>query len=909
MRAVGVYTAVLSLVTASLVGAGLAAPPPAEALTPPVAITADELPSWQTNGIVWALAESGGVVFAGGTFSAVRPPGAAAGTEERSAVNFAALDAATGEPTDCALSFTVGSGTATVRALAVSPDGRTLYAGGLFGAVNGVPVSSLAAIDIDSCTPRSDFRPSVNATVRSLAVTDDTVYLGGDFTSVGGQPRRHFAAVSTSGAALPWRADADEPGRAVELTPDGDKVLLGGDFFTIDGADSHALAVVDARTGEVVKNYPLGFIPRTSVVKDITTDATGFYTANEGTGGGVFDGRIALDLDSLEQRWRDTCLGATQALVVYKSVLYSGSHAHDCSSMGAFPNQERRHLLAESVDDPTLLGWFPDTNDGIGEQIGPRAMTLSSSGSTDYLWVGGEFTTVGGGRQQGLTRFASGPDTGAPSVPQTEVASVRPGEVTVRWQSSLDLDDSELTYRVYRNGSSEPVHTTSGSSLPWARPQLTFTDTDVSPGSTYTYRVTASDGANTSEASAPRTVTAAATAESYPEQVVADGAQLYWRYDEPSGTYAADASGADDSGVHRGGPERAAAPGALPGGGTAVGHDGTDSYTYSDRRHDSPSAYTIETWFRTDTTEGGMLAGFGDRVLQPSATHDKHLYMTDDGRLVFGVFSGWARTVSTSAAYNDGAWHHVAATQGADGMRLYVDGEQQAADAQITDSRRSPGYWRFGGDSLENWPDRPSSDHFRGQLDESAVYPSALGADRIAAHHRVGTASADTAVTLQPVADTYVNEAAPNANHGTHQQLAVRGSPGYVSYLRFALPDAPPGQQLKAATLRVRTSSDAAAGSTDDIRIVPVTGRWSESETTYGSRPALAEEPLGTLRGATATSTTYSTALDTGALTAALGEDLDLALTCEGGDSLWLYARESTGNGTVPQLLLTFGAS
>lgn len=74
------------------------------------------------------------------------------------------------------------------------------------------------------------------------------------------------------------------------------------------------------------------------MVKDIATDATGFYTGNEGTGGGVFDGRIALDLGDFNQRWRDTCLGATQAVLPYQNVLYSASHAHDCSSVGEYPD-------------------------------------------------------------------------------------------------------------------------------------------------------------------------------------------------------------------------------------------------------------------------------------------------------------------------------------------------------------------------------------------------------------------------------------------------------------------------------------------------------------------------------------------------------------------------------------------
>ncbi|NEE51858.1 hypothetical protein G3M55_45555, partial [Streptomyces sp. SID8455] len=325
--------------------------------------------------------------------------------------------------------------------------------------VNGEGVSNFAAIDTATCTVRSNFKIAVSATVRALAVTSDTVYLAGDFTSVGGQSRSHFAAVSTGASLLPFTANADEVARAIEVTPDGQNVLLGGDFFRINGTTTHALAVVDATTGQLTKSYA-GFIHNNSTVQDITTDATGFYTGNEGTGGGVFDGRIALNLSDFQQRWRDTCLGATQAVAVYSGVLYSGSHAHDCSSMGAFPDQPRKHLLAQSVDDPTLLPWFPDTNDGIGEPVGPRVMAQTAKDDRHYLWVGGEFTTVNSAPQQGLTRFSDAPDTGAPWVPNVSLSTLNPGKIEVNWQTSFDTDDGELTYRIYKDGSNTPIHTT-----------------------------------------------------------------------------------------------------------------------------------------------------------------------------------------------------------------------------------------------------------------------------------------------------------------------------------------------------------------------------------------------------------------------------------------------------------------
>ncbi|SHL09983.1 LamG-like jellyroll fold domain-containing protein [Actinacidiphila paucisporea] len=738
MRKWPVFAAAAILAAATL---GALSSPSATALQPPVGLTADNLSTYQTNGVVWAVAQAGGIVYTAGTFSAIRPAGSAAGTNETAVANFAAFDAATGQPAGCQLNFTVGSNNATVRALAVSPDGHTLYAGGFFGQVNGVGVSSLAAIDLHTCTVDSTFHPGVSSTVRAIQATSDTVFFGGDFASVNSQARSRYAAVSTAGALLPWAPTADDAGRALALTPDGQDAILGGDFNTVDGVNSHSLAVVDSATGALVKAYPTGFIDATSVTKDIVVDpaSNSFYTANEGTGGGVFDGRIRFSLSDFGQVWRDTCLGATQTVAVYQTVLYSGSHAHDCSSMGEYPDSVRKHLLGESVDDPHLLAWFPDTNDGIGEKIGPRVMALASSGGTDYLWVGGEFTTVNGVAQQGLTRFASGPDTGAPSLPQTSVTSIDPGSVKVSWQSSTDNDDGVLTYRVYRNGGTTPVYTVTGSSLPWIRPQLTYTDTNVTPGVKYTYRVSASDGTNTSAQSPNASATVPATAEAYPTRVLADGATLYWRDDAASGSYNADSSSGDDSGISVGGPVHGVTPGAVPGS-KAYTFNGSTQWTYSDRLHPTPAQYSIETWFRTTTTSGGKLMGFGNNSTHPSGNYDKHIYMTDSGRLIFGVYTGATRIVTSPGAYNDGAWHLAVATQGADGMKLYVDGVLQAADPTVTTSQNYAGYWRIGYDNLGGWPSQPTSSYFAGSTDETAVYPTVLTPAQIAGHYALGTA-------------------------------------------------------------------------------------------------------------------------------------------------------------------------
>ncbi|MEO3752325.1 DNRLRE domain-containing protein [Streptomyces sp. B6B3] len=904
------------LLTAGALGSITGASAPS-ALTPPLSMTADTLPTWQTNGIVYSMAEANGVVFVGGTFSTIRPPGAAPGTQEQEAVNFVAFDAATGQPTDCELSFTVGSGTAQVRALAVSPDKETLYVGGTFGTV-GTPsgsagASSVAAIDIDSCT-RVSFGPAANGIVRSIAATEDRVYLGGDFTEMSGESHSRFAAVDTSGEVLDWEADADEVGKAVEVTPDGQHVLLGGDFFEVNNASTHGLAVVSADTGDVEQTYSNSFIGNSSTIQDITTDENGFYVGAEGSGGGVFDGRIALSLDTFDEVWRDTCLGATQGLAVHQEVLYSAHHAHDCSSMGEFPDQPRYHLFGQSVFDPQLLGWFPNTNDGLGEALGPRVLAVAEDvpdESRDFLWVGGGFTTVNGVSQWGLTRFASSPDNGDPSVPETHAASIRPGEIDLTWRASQDMDDSLITYNVYRDGGSQPIHTVSEESLPWSRPQLTFTDTGIPAGESHSYRITATDGAgNVSALSPPVTAVSATSSQPYVDAVLADDPLLYWRYDEPANDFASDASGNGNSGVHKLGVDPGTTPPAVQGPNAAAAtYDGVDSYTYGDDVVSGVTRFSLETWFRTTSTEGGKLIGLGDRINQESYSHDNNVYMLDDGELQFTVYNGSYRTATSDDEYNDGEWHHLVASVGSAGMELYVDGERVDRNTRITSGRNLNGYyWHTGGDSLDRFPNQPDSDYFAGQLDETAIYGSQLSGSRVDAHYEAASAPTDTVTQVTASADTYVNGSATTTNYGGHQQLAVRGSSPYESYLSFDLPTAPEGTVLKGAALRVRVGSEAISGSTDSFQVVPITGDWTESGTTYATRPSLGEPPVGTLSSPDAAGGVYTVPLDTATVAAGLGGSTDMALVGGGTDSLWLYSSEASQTGYQPELVLTFGS-
>lgn len=99
-----------------------------------------------------------------------------------------------------------------------------------------------------------------------------------------------------------------------------------------------------------------------------------------------------------------------------------------------------------------------------------------------------------------------------------------------------------------------------------------------------------------------------------------------------------------------------------------------------------------------------------------------------------------------------------------------------------------------------------------------------------------------------------------------------------------------------------------AAGTTDTVSAVPVTGAWTENGTTYDNRPGTGSAALGSFPGIPDGSAVHTTALDPAALTGALGGSYGLALTGSGTDALWLWSSEAAADEGTPRLTLTFGA-
>ncbi len=348
---------------AVVAGLGLVASAPAQADTAPPAgtpatVSADGLPTWQVNGVVWAQEVVGNNVFVGGSFSAARPPGVAAGgAGEVAAGNFFAYDLSTGNRV-ASMAHSVNGQMLTVRK---SPDGSRVYIGGDFTTVDGQPRNHIAAFNGTTGALITSFSPSISGQVRALAVSTTTVYAGGTFSKVGSSTRGRLAAFNpTNGALLSWAPTADDyKVSAMVMTPDNTKVVVGGSFSTLSGVPANGMGAVDATTGATLpwaanQTVRDGGSDKGGITS-LSADANQVYGSGFAFGSGQFEGAFAADPATGAIRWANDCHGDTYDTFPVGRRLYTVSHAHNCGTIGGFPQTDpwsinMRHALAFTTD-------------------------------------------------------------------------------------------------------------------------------------------------------------------------------------------------------------------------------------------------------------------------------------------------------------------------------------------------------------------------------------------------------------------------------------------------------------------------------------------------------------------------------------------------------------------------------
>ncbi len=364
-----------------------------------------------------------------------------------------------------------------------------------------------------------------------------------------------------------------------------------------------------------------------------------------------------------------------------------------------------------------------------------------------------------------------------------------------------------------------------------------------------------------------------APADAYGAAVFTLDPTLYYRLGESSGSVAKDSGQQGNPGIYNGNVTLGT-PGAIKGTADTSAlflNGGVASGTAAS----GPTTYSTQIWFNTTTTNGGKLTGFGSSQTGNSSSYDRHVYMQNDGTLVFGTYTGQLNTITSPKSYNDGKWHQVTATQSSAGMKLYVDGVLVGTNPQ-TSAQNYTGYWRAGNDVT--WGS--NSNNFNGQLDEFAVYPQALDASTIQSLYNLGkplaanvpptaaftatstgmsvaldaTASSDTDGTIASYAwdfgdgSTQVPSASATASHtyatpGTYTVTltVVDNDGGTGTTTHIATPvhvNVPPTAIFTSSSNNLVASFDASGSSDSDGTIAGYAWDFGDGTTGTGATPS-----------------------------------------------------------------------
>ncbi|MFC5181900.1 PQQ-binding-like beta-propeller repeat protein [Actinomadura harenae] len=485
----------------------------------PATMSADALPTWQVDGVVWSMVTVGDTVYATGNFTKARPPGTKPGNaKEVARQNLLAFSLSTGNLVTTFNHKLNGQGLRVVA----SPDGKRVYVGGEFTTVDGKAHTRLAAFDTKTGKLVDAFKPVVSNKVRAIAATATTVYFGGNFFNVNGKARTRLAAVKAADGANidTWRPTADDDEVfALALAPGGKTVLVGGRFQQLDGQSKVGVGAVYASNGAlapwssrpVPSRQGLNF----SYVTDLQVQGDTVFGAADGEGQHWYDGRFAAKANGGDLVWLDNCYGATYSILPLGKAVYSVSHAHDCSSLGAFPDTTPatwHRTLAETAAPtgrdksepgsnsnyskqpiPSLLHWFPTLASGTFTKQYQAAWAIT--GNANIIALGGEFPSVNGKAQQGLVRFtlrAKAPNKSGPQATGAPRASLSSGKIALRWTATWDMDNASLTYEVLRDKGTKAIGTVTKTSAFWTLPALSFTDS-AAPKGRHTYKIRVKD--------------------------------------------------------------------------------------------------------------------------------------------------------------------------------------------------------------------------------------------------------------------------------------------------------------------------------------------------------------------------------------------------------------------------------
>jgi hypothetical protein len=293
----------------------------------------------------------------------------------------------------------------SVNALLVN--GSTVYAGGDFNVAGGFGVNNLAKWNGSSWSSVGGGVGGSYHTVDALGINGSNLYVAGEFSEVnpGGTPITASNVAFWTGST--WNTMSGGVNSNVySLVIRADGVYIGGRFNTAGPIDAANVARWDGSTWQVLKNSTETLDGVDDNMYALAADGNAIYMGGYFTSAGENTANHIAAFTS--GKWNS--LGDSVSGLV--RVLYSTDNGYDSSGYiyagGSFKSSGGISQFRLARWNSNSKSWYAITNGADisgchGILCSPSVRTIYSD--DQYLYIGGNFTSVGGVAVSGIARF------------------------------------------------------------------------------------------------------------------------------------------------------------------------------------------------------------------------------------------------------------------------------------------------------------------------------------------------------------------------------------------------------------------------------------------------------------------------------------------------------------------------
>lgn len=373
-----------------------------------------------------------------------------------------------------------------VNALALAPDGTSVFLGGAFSRVNGTAARNLARVQlVDGGLVESFRTPAMDGQVFDLELARGRLYVAGEWHNIAGVYRPGLAALRPDTGALHpslrvtiagARRNAQLGVRKIDVSADGSRLVMIGSFAKVSGAVRHQLAVLDlTRWPAQVSKWATGrYEPYCidifgSYVRDIDISPDGRYFVVVSVGGAEYpklcDAAARFELRTsglqLQPTWVDYTGGdALLSVGVTGEAVYVGGHQRWFNNPYGVENAgagtvARKGIAALDPLNGLPLSWNPGHDRGVGVR--------ELVGTGEGLYVGSDTNNTGGEYHPRLAFF---PLLGGAAVPPVN-AGVLPGDVHLVGATGNGAPGTDVRARYFTGSSTGSGRTVGGMGVNW----------------------------------------------------------------------------------------------------------------------------------------------------------------------------------------------------------------------------------------------------------------------------------------------------------------------------------------------------------------------------------------------------------------------------------------------------------